>query len=101
MKVNSEAIYATRPMAPYMDGQVRFTRAKDGTVYAIYLPREGETALPREVAVGAWTPPAGATITLVGTGQTLAWKPSASGFTVEIPAGAQTPSADAWVMRIK
>ena len=43
MKVNGEAIYGTRPIAPYAEGKVRFTRAKDGTVYAIYLPAEGET----------------------------------------------------------
>ena len=47
MKVNSEAIYATRPIAPYADGKVRFTRAKNGTVYAIYLPRaDGDDDAP-------------------------------------------------------
>src|SRR5208283_3794243 len=36
MKVNGEAIYATRPIAPYKEGNVSFTR-KGGTVYAIYV----------------------------------------------------------------
>ena len=44
MKLNSEAIYATRPAFPFVDGQWRFTQTKDAkTVYAIYLIPEGQT----------------------------------------------------------
>jgi alpha-L-fucosidase len=32
MKINSEAIYETRPMAPYKEGKVCLTQKKDGTV---------------------------------------------------------------------
>ena len=100
MKVNSEAIYGTRPVAPYTDGQMRFTRAKDGTVYAIYLPRDGETTIPREIAVANFAPATGAAITLVGTGRAIPWDLSGAGFVMRPPVGLTPPSADAWVFRL-
>ena len=50
MEVNGEAIYGTRPVAPYKDGQVCLTR-KGNTVYAIYLAEEGQTAMPERIQV--------------------------------------------------
>jgi alpha-L-fucosidase len=51
MKLNSEAIYATRPAFPFVDGQWRFTQTKDAkTVYAIYLVPEGQ-AMPEVVTL--------------------------------------------------
>jgi alpha-L-fucosidase len=103
MKDNSAAIYATRPLAPYAAGQVRFTRAKDGTVYAIYLPGATETTIPGRVAVAGFTPTAGATVTLLGAGavRTIPWELSADGCVLLPPAGLAPPNADAWVFRIK
>jgi alpha-L-fucosidase len=100
MKVNSDAIYATRPLAPYAEGQVRFTRARDGVVNLIYLPKEDETTLPRMLTVTSVAPAAGATITLLGTGRTIPWEPSGRGFTAHIPDGLAPPNADAWVFRL-
>ena len=102
MKVNSEAIYATRPVAPYADGQVRFTRAKNGTVYAIYLPRADEdvTTLPRELTIPTPAPAAGMVVTLLGTGRTIPWDRSTAGIVAHIPAGLAPPNADAWVFRL-
>ena len=42
LKVNGEAIYGSRPVAPYMDGRLRLTRGKDGSAYFVYLADEGE-----------------------------------------------------------
>ena len=40
---NGEAIYGTRPLAPYVNGRVRYTQSKDGHHrYIIYLLEEGE-----------------------------------------------------------
>jgi alpha-L-fucosidase len=99
MKVNSEAIYATRPIAPYAEGQVRFTRGKDGAVYLIYLPNAGEITLPRNLSVAGFAPAAGATLTLVGTGRTMPWDRSGAGFVAHVPDGLAAPNADAWVFR--
>ncbi|RZK52525.1 MAG: alpha-L-fucosidase, partial [Pedobacter sp.] len=37
MDINKEAIYATRPIAPYKTENVCFTESKKGAVYALYL----------------------------------------------------------------
>lgn len=36
MKTNGEAVYGTKPIAPYADGNFRFTQ-KGNSVYAFYL----------------------------------------------------------------
>jgi alpha-L-fucosidase len=100
MKQNSEAIYATRPIAPYVEGKLRLTRTKSGTVYLIYLPAAGETTLPRDLAITSLKPAPGATVTLVGAGQTISWEPTGAGMTAHIPAGVAPPNADAWVFRV-
>ena len=40
MKVNNEAIYETRAIAPYKEGNICFTQKKDGSIYLIYLSRK-------------------------------------------------------------
>jgi len=101
MRVNSEAIYNTRPIAPFMAGQMRFTQAKDGTTYAIYLSREGEQALPRDITVADFVPTPGATITLIGTNRTFQWERTGSGFVMHMPPGIAVTPSDAWVFKIK
>ncbi len=100
MKVNSEAIYATHAIAPYLEGQLRFTQAKDGTTFAIYLPTQGETTLPRDLTIASLAPAIGARITLLGTGRVIAWERAGSGCVTHVPAGLAAPNADAWVFRI-
>lgn len=39
MKTNGEAVYGTKPVAPYADGNFRFTQ-KGNAVYAFYLVRK-------------------------------------------------------------
>lgn len=44
MSINSQAIYETKPLAPYQEGKWCFTQSKDGqTRYAFYLKDEDET----------------------------------------------------------
>lgn len=42
MRVNGDAIYDSRPVYPYSDGNLRYTQGKDGTIYAIVLLEEDE-----------------------------------------------------------
>jgi alpha-L-fucosidase len=100
MKVNGEAIYATRAVAPYSEGKIRLTRAKDGAVYAIYLADEGETELPRTLSMMTLSPADGATITLVGPGTRLRWERSGTGFTAHVPSGVKPPARYAWAFRV-
>jgi alpha-L-fucosidase len=89
LKVNGEAIYGTRPIAPYKEGQVVFTQ-KGPSVYALYLAsREGE-GLPERVVLSALKPVPGSKVYLLGTGKPLAWQTDASGrTTIEVPASAR------------
>lgn len=43
LKINGDAIYATRPCYPYCFENVRFTQTKDGQRFAIYLCPENES----------------------------------------------------------
>ncbi len=100
MKVNSEAIYATRPIMPFLEDKFRFTQAKSGVTYAIYLPAEGETSLPPSLNVVSIAPAPGATITLLGTGRTIPWEASGAGLLMHMPSGLAPPNAHAWVFRV-
>jgi len=102
MSVNSEAIYATRAIAPYAEGKIRLTRKKDSTVYAIYLADEGENRLPSRLFLSSIQPAPGATVRLVGSSRDLAWEPSGNGFVASISTDLRetTPPSYAWVFRI-
>jgi alpha-L-fucosidase len=51
MEVNNEAIYETRKVAPFIEGQVYHTKKKDGSArYLIYCLKEGEK-MPSEITV--------------------------------------------------
>ncbi len=52
MDVYSEAIYGTRKVAPYNEGQVYHSRKKDGTRYLIYCLKEGEKMPDEFTATG-------------------------------------------------
>ena len=112
LRVNGEAIYATRQYRPASleaagagdraDKSVRFTASKDGRfVYAIATAWPGDT-----LALPAVQCRDGAAITMLGVEQPLRWARTgdsgAGGLTVEIPPGlAQNrPCEHAWVLRI-
>jgi alpha-L-fucosidase len=46
MKINSEAIYSTKPIYPYKSENVCFTSGKDGLIYAIYLVDDKTPKIP-------------------------------------------------------
>lgn len=48
MKTNGEAVYGTKPVAPYADGNFRFTQ-KGNAVYAFYLVPENNLQLPQNL----------------------------------------------------
>ncbi len=101
MKVNGEAIYATRPIAPYKDGQVSFT-SKGGTVYAIYVTKHEAEGMPERISFSTLRPAAGSEVRLLGVREPLEWRTDASGkTTMEIPAEARKapPCRDAFVVK--
>ena len=103
MKVNAEAIYGTKPIAPYKEGRVCYTSLADGTVYAIYLAADGETVPPARIVLGRIVPEKGGVIRMLGVKGPVRWERSAAGAVLIVPAGAvaDPPCRDAWVFKIK
>ncbi len=102
LNVNGEAIYGTRPVAPYKSGQTCFTRRRDdGAVYAIYLPQEGE-GLPRTLTLPGVQPQAGEPMRLLGCATPLRWEPDGDGVRVFVPksVAAHPPCDHAWAFRL-
>ena len=104
MRINGEAIYGTRPLAPYKEGKVCLTQKKDGkTWYAIYLPDADEKQMPSKIWVSSLSLPAKAKISLSGTQDELKWEAVGKGFMVSIPEKYRKspPAEHAWVLVIR
>jgi alpha-L-fucosidase len=101
MKINSSAIYGTRPLAPYKEGKVCLTQGKDGTIYMIYLADETETIPPAKIWFSSLKIPEGAKATMPGTKEILEWERVGNGVMVNVPESLQKkpPCKSAWVIR--
>jgi alpha-L-fucosidase len=101
LRINGNAIYNTRPVAPYTDGKLRFTKGKDGSVYIIYLLDENEK-LPSSLRISGLMPQKGARVNMLGRRGNLGWKKEGEGFTISIPASVSDamPSEYAVAIRI-
>jgi alpha-L-fucosidase len=97
MRVNSEAIYGTQPIAPYKETKKAFTQ-KGNNIYAIYLDD-----LPSEIRIDSFQPAKGSKVYLLGYDKPLSWKPAGAGFTVKIPQSLQQrpPCEHAWVIKFQ
>lgn len=84
MKVNGEAIYHTRAMAPYKEGKVCITRKGDNTFFLYYIADEGEI-MPAQIGMSSFVLPERSTIKILGTTTSLKWKKTDNGFTINIP----------------
>ena len=102
MSINSEAIYDTRPILPYKEGKVCFTEGKDGSIYLIYLAEEGENNPPAKLWASGIQPPDGATLTLLGSEESISWEKVGTGFCADIPETIRkNPPCDAaWVLKV-
>jgi alpha-L-fucosidase len=102
IKVNGDAIYRSRPIAPYKDGKVRMTSQKDGSVFFLYLADENETVMPKEIRVTSHRPAEGARVTLLGASAPLTWRAEGDGFVVRIPESVRVnaPCRYAWTIKV-
>jgi alpha-L-fucosidase len=81
LKIYGEAVYGTRPCAPYKADQIRFTR-KGKRVYAIRLYAADAPAPPREEI--PWAEPVGA-IRMLDTGETLDYRREGDKIIISLP----------------
>ncbi len=102
MKVNSQAIYGTRPLPPYKEGPICFTRGRDGAVYLIYLEEEGQS-LPDTVKIESFRLNPKAKISMLGSAHKITWKAADCGFEIHIPPVAKKnlPCKYAWVFKLE
>ncbi len=103
MAVNSSAIYATKPIAPYKENNICMTQNKKGNVFLFYMAGESENKIPAEVTVKSITPKKGTKISMLGSNKRLKWTNQAKGFKVVIPESLRNnlPSKHAWVFKIE
>ncbi|HXY39356.1 MAG TPA: alpha-L-fucosidase [Vicinamibacteria bacterium] len=103
LRVNGEAIYATRPRDAdlWQEGEhVRFTRSKDGrVVYAITDEWPGAVLKLQKVRAAS-----GSSIVLLGSAQPLRWEEDGGALVIRLPAAladpTRRPCAIAWAFRI-
>jgi len=100
LKVNGGAIYATRPLPPYAEGNVAYTRSKDGkAAYALCTKWPG-----RSLRLAGVRAEAGAEITMLGVQKPLAWTQDDKGLEIAIPLQLQDyfnrPCEHAWAIKI-
>ena len=79
-----------------------FTSLADGTVYAVYLADEDETAPPATVQLYSHAPAAGGRIALLGVAGDLRWEPAGKGVRIHVPDAARKtpPCRHAWAFKI-
>ncbi len=102
MRVNGEAVYETRPVAPYKEAKICLTSKRDGSLYAIYLADEDEKSPPPKVLLYSHAPDSGARIQMLGLKGFLKWEKVGKGILIEVPAAAQKnpPCRHAWTFKI-
>jgi alpha-L-fucosidase len=101
MKINSEAIYHSRPVAPYKEGKVCLTQQKDGSTYAVYLADKDEKNSPSKIWLSTIQPDKDSKITMLGAKEELIWEKVGKGFVVNIPKSIQMapPCQSAWTLK--
>jgi alpha-L-fucosidase len=100
MKVNGEAIYGTRALAPYKEGKVCISKKGGNTIFIYYLADEKEI-MPSHIGMTTFSLPEGSRLEMVGPGTSLKWQKNGNGFVIDIPEKIKSspPSKYVWVMK--
>ncbi|WP_420320429.1 alpha-L-fucosidase [Flagellimonas sp.] len=85
MDVNGEGIYGTRAMAPYKFDNICVTSKPDGTIYLIYLVKEGQRTLPSEITFPDYKGSKNVKAKLLETNNRLKCSASEDVLTIKIP----------------
>jgi len=103
MKINSEAIYNTKAIAPYKEGNICMTTKEDGNTYFMYMAAKDENILPKEVIIQSHRPTKDAKVKLLGIKANLEWTAiGENGFKIIIPRKIQNipPSKYVWAFNV-
>ncbi len=102
LDLNGDAIYSTRPIKPYKEGKICYTRKKDTRqVNAIYLPDANEDEIPHKIFLYSIQPEKGSQVTLLETGASVKWEAVANGALIEIGGNLrkEVKNTHAWVFQ--
>jgi len=95
MKVSGDALYGTRPIAPYKIGNVCLTKKAD-RIYAIVLASEGQAEPPAEIEISAIQKVQ--TVRMLGSDTPVTWSITEKGLILHVPEKIRTslPCRHAW-----
>jgi alpha-L-fucosidase len=104
MNVNGEAIYNTRPVKPYREGNICYT-LKNGLpdLFAIYLVKDISQAFPQEISLLLEKPLAVKEVILLSGNKKMNWKKNKSGITIYLTPEMQAEMKGeiAWVFKVR
>jgi alpha-L-fucosidase len=102
LKVNGEAIYNSKAIAPFKEGNVCMTQQANGSVYFLYLAEKDEGTPPSKIVIKSMQPASGAKVTMLGSKTNLKWEKEGGGFVVSIPDALRKnkPCEHAWVIKV-
>ena len=104
MKVNSEGIYDTHPVAPYHAADLYFTEKKDhSSVYAFYVPSLGAQSLPAEIRLSTMRAALHSKVYMLGYPKPLKWKAAGDGMVVFLPPALRNhpPCSYVWTLKFQ
>lgn len=102
MKINTEAIYNSKPLYPYKGENICMTQKEDGLAYFFYMADENETSIPESITIKLHQLKKGAKVRILSANKSPKWKNLKEGFRVEIPESVkkEVKSKYVWVIRV-
>jgi alpha-L-fucosidase len=102
MKINGEAIYNSKVLAPYKEKNICITQGVSGEAYFMYLADTNETIIPASIFISSHQPANNAKISLLGSNQILDYVAEGSGFRVIIPQALRNnpPCKYVWTIKV-
>jgi alpha-L-fucosidase len=98
MKINGEAIYGSRMFSVFSEGEkIRFTQSKDGkTRYIFLFDFPGDKITLTKIPFSKTDK-----VQLLGNNKQFAWKQTAAGVEIIIPAALKATTDHVWVLKVK
>jgi alpha-L-fucosidase len=102
MKINSEGIYESKPVAPYSAGNIFFTQSKnEKNVYAFYLADQQAVILPASIRIPGLSAVQKASVNLLGYSKKLNWKMVNNEMIISIPSSLQNKTVGNYAVVFK
>lgn len=101
MQINGEAIYNSKPISPYKEGNVCFTQLSKGTIYAFYLANEQEKQYPEKLIFKKFCPGREVKIKILGTNVEVVWKKIKNGCEIFIPESVRENFKEQFTLTLK